>query len=135
MKIRRKFFSRFISLASLLLVLGALLATLGMQLLGDLKTYVQISLKNVHEATGYHITLDDIGWDIFSGTGIKVDNLVLFDADGNIPLIDCRRAHLRFELLPLFKARLIISRITLDEPHIRLHRNADGSWILPFLEQ
>jgi|GEM_PF-3094708 len=133
MKITRKFLSATASLACFLLILTALLATLGMQLLGDLKTYVQVSLKNVEEATGYHITLDDIGWDIISGTGVKIDNLVLFDADKKTVLFECSKTHIRFEFLPLFKARLIVSRIILDEPHIRMYRDAAGAWMLPLL--
>ena len=127
----RKFFSTGLSILCFLLILCALAATFGMQLLGDLKTYVQISLKNVEETTGYRITLDDIRWDIFEGTGIRVDNLVLYDAAGAIPLIDCRKAHIKFDILPLVKAKLIVSRITLDNPCITIHRDSKGLWKLP----
>ena len=47
----RKFFSTGLSILCFALILCALTATLGMQLLGDLKTYVQISLKNVEQTT------------------------------------------------------------------------------------
>ena len=127
----RKIFSTGLSILCFVLILCALGATFGLQLLGDLKTYVQISLKNVEEATGYRITLADIRWDIFEGTGIRVDNLILYDAAGSIPLIDCRKAHIKFDILPLVKAKLIVSSITLDNPCITIHRDSTGNWILP----
>ena len=127
----RKFFSTGLSILCFLLILCALAATFFMQLLGDLKTYVQISLRNVEETTGYRITLDDIRWDIFEGAGIRVDNLVLYDAAGATPLIDCRKAHIKFDILPLVKAKLIVSRITLDNPCITIHRDRKGLWKLP----
>ncbi len=127
----RKIFSAALSILCFVLILTALGATFGMQLLGDLKTYVQISLKNVEEATGYRITLADIRWDIFEGTGIRVDNLVLYDAAGSTPLIDCRKAHIKFDILPLVKAKLIVSSIILDNPCITIHRDSTGSWKLP----
>ncbi|MBN2107135.1 MAG: hypothetical protein JW832_06875, partial [Deltaproteobacteria bacterium] len=127
----RKFFSAGLSILFFALIICALAATLGMQLLGDLKTYVQISLKNVEQTTGYRITLDDIGWDIFEGTGIRVDTLVLYDAAGAIPLFECRKVHIKFDILPLFNAKLIVSRVLLDDPHFTFHRTGKGSWTLP----
>ncbi len=127
----RKFFSAGLSILCFALILCALAATLGMQLLGDLKTYVQISLKNVEQTTGYRITLDDIGWDIFEGTGIRIDNLVLYDAAGTTPLLECRKVHVKFDLLPLFNAKLIVSRVMLDDPHFTFHRSSSGNWKLP----
>jgi hypothetical protein len=129
----RKLFSTALSLLCFVLMLCALAATLGMHLLGDLKTYVQISLKNVEETTGYRITLADIGWDIFEGTGIRADNLVLYDAAGKVPVLECRTAHFKFDILPLVKAKLIISRIILDAPLITIHRDNKGAWTQPRL--
>ena len=129
----RKIFSAGISILCFVLILCALAATFGMQMLGDLKTYVQISLKNVEEITGSRITLDDIRWDVFEGSGIRVDNLVLYDAAGVTPLIDCRKAHIKFDILPLFRAKLIVSSITLDNPCITIHRDSTGKWTLPAL--
>ncbi len=127
----RKFFSAGLSILCFVLILVALAATLGMQLLGDLKTYVQISLRNVAETTGYRITIEDIRWDIFEGTGVRVDNLVLYDTAGTTPLLECRKVHIKFDILPLVKAKLIVSRVILDGPHVTVHRNNNGNWMLP----
>ncbi len=116
-----------------MLVSLALLATLGMQLLGDLRPYIQLSLDNIREATGYRITIDDISWNVYEAAGIRIDNLAVYEKDAGQPLFTCRNSLVKFDVLPLLSARVVISRLVLNEPCLSIRKTEKGRIDIPAL--
>jgi len=127
----RRFFSFILYVLVLLLILGALLATLASYVLKDLKYYTEATLKRFEARTGYTIQLDDINWSLARGAGLQIENLSIVDARSQTQLLKVRKVHVLSSLAPLLRKRISVSRFILDEPEIHVVRTAEGSWHLP----
>lgn len=68
--------------------------------------------------------------DIGMGGAIRIQDVSVGDGDTveGTPLVASREVVLRCRILPLLYRKVVIDRIVLREPHIRLERNAEGQF-------
>jgi AsmA protein len=60
--------------------------------------------------------------------GITAKDFTVKEKDGKSDFFHAKEFLLRYELLPLFQGRLIISKVILQEPFIRIERNRQGAF-------
>ena len=58
--------------------------------------------------------------------GISVTDFAIREADEKTDFVSCKDFVLKFKLLPLLSKRVIIDELRLDEPKVRIERNAEG---------
>lgn len=78
------------------------------------------------EALAREVTLGDVKIGLFSG--IRLDDLVIFEKDGDEPLIRADQAVLRYQFWPLLQGQVVVDEVRLENPRITLIRLADGSF-------
>ncbi len=78
------------------------------------------------KALGRQVTIGTIKVGLFSG--IVVHDFSVKEKDGKTNFVSARAFILRYDLLPLLQKKLAISELSLDQPTIRIHRKADGSF-------
>jgi len=107
----RKFFSFSLYVSSIMLILCAVIITVGSYLLKDLTYYTKLALMKIEEKTGYQVSLDDINWSIAKGAGIRIDNLRVVDTTRNLLIFSSRKVHILTALFPIFEGHFIISKV------------------------
>jgi uncharacterized protein involved in outer membrane biogenesis len=111
-------------------VLAALLAAAALSLNRIIDHERDRLLQQAHAALGRDIAADRISVHLWSGIGLRVDNLRVAD-DPRFATADFVRAAsviVRAKLLPLLRGRLEVGRIDLTQPQIQLIRNSAGEW-------
>lgn len=78
------------------------------------------------EALAREVTLGDVKIGLFSG--IRLDDLVIFEKAGDEPLIRADQAVLRYQFWPLLQGQVVVDEVRLENPRITLIRLADGSF-------
>ena len=78
------------------------------------------------EALAREVTLGDVKIGLFSG--IRLDDLVIFEKAGDEPLIRADQAVLRYQFWPLLQGQVVVDEVRLENPRITLIRFADGSF-------
>lgn len=78
------------------------------------------------EALAREVTLGDVKIGLFSG--IRLEDLVIFEKGGDEPLIRADQAVLRYQFWPLLQGRVVIDEVRLESPRLALIRLADGSF-------
>jgi|GEM_PF-5609374 len=73
-----------------------------------------------------HRTLQIGAIDIGLFSGIQLDHVVLFEADGTTEFVGVDQVVLRYRFLPLLLLRVEVDEIRLDQPRLRIERSVDG---------
>jgi uncharacterized protein involved in outer membrane biogenesis len=122
---------RLIWAAALLVVIAAvLLGAAALSLNRIIAREHDHLLQQAHAALGRDIAAGRISMHLWSGIGIRVDDLRVAD-DPRFGTADFARAAsviVRAKVLPLLRGRLEVGRIDLTQPHIQLIRNSAGEW-------
>lgn len=127
----RKLFSLFFYIVSSCCILFAVLAVFASFIIRDLTYYTQLTLKQLEENTGYHITIDNIDWSIAPGAGVRIDNLTVTESGASAPLLKCNKVNILTALFPLFRKRFVVSKIIFTDPRITFIRTSDAVWHSP----
>jgi uncharacterized protein involved in outer membrane biogenesis len=93
-------------------------------------------LPRLEETLGRQVVMADLEVGLLRGITFK--DFAVKEQDGAADFFRAREFVLRYELLPLFRGRLIVSRAVLSEPFIRIERNRQGQFnfeTLAFLEK
>lgn len=83
-------------------------------------------LPLVEQVLARDVTLGEVKIGLFSG--IRLDDLVIFEKGGDEPLIRADQAVLRYQFWPLLQGRVVIDEVRLEKPRLALIRLADGSF-------
>lgn len=83
-------------------------------------------LPLAEQALAREVKLGDVKIGLLSG--IRLDDLVIFEKEGDEPLIRADRALLRYQFWPLLKGQVVVDEVRLENPRITLIRLADGSF-------
>lgn len=83
-------------------------------------------LPLVEQALAREVTLGEVRIGLFSG--IRIDDLVIFEKEGAEALIRVDQAVLSYQLWPLLKGQVVVNEVRLENPRIALIRFADGSF-------
>lgn len=83
-------------------------------------------LPLVEQVLARDVTLGEVKIGLFSG--IRLDDLVIFEKGGDEPLIRADQAVLRYQFWPLLQGRVVIDEVRLENPRLALIRLADGSF-------
>ncbi len=83
-------------------------------------------LPLAEQALARQVKLGDVSIGLFSG--IHLDDLVIFEKEGNEPLFLADQAVLRYQFWPLLKGRVVVDEVRLEKPRFALIRLADGSF-------
>ena len=78
------------------------------------------------QALAREVTLGEVRIGLFSG--IRIDDLVIFEKEGDEALIRVDQAVLSYQLWPLLKGQVVVNEVRLENPRIALIRLADGSF-------
>jgi AsmA protein len=113
------------------LLLGVLIVALGLSTLVVLAR-VLITPERVRQTvvplveSTVHRSLELGSIDIGLLSGITLDHVVLFEADGKTEFVGVDQVVLRYRLLPLLLLRVEIDEIRLEHPRLRIERNPAG---------
>lgn len=81
-------------------------------------------VEPVEERLGRKIEIGAIEISLFSGIDIK--DIVVREKDPAREFASIDNFRLRYELLPLFRKRLVIKEVSIDKPSLKIFRNAQG---------
>lgn len=85
-----------------------------------------ILVPPAEKALGRQVTIGTIKVGLFSG--IVVHDLTVKEKDGKTNFLSAQAFVLHYHLLPLLQKKLEISELTLDQPSIRIYRDAAGHY-------
>lgn len=123
---------KFLKIAGILL--GALVLLIGLAAVilplvvdpNDFKPRIEAA---VEESTGRNLEIPgDIRLSVFPWLGVELGSVQLGDARGfgDKPFATVEGVQVRIKLLPLFTRQIEVGRVVIEQPRIRLLRNADG---------
>ncbi|OEU77386.1 MAG: hypothetical protein BA872_03935 [Desulfobacterales bacterium C00003060] len=114
-------------------ILVILLVLIGVVLIG-LTLFVHVYLTEdrvkalviprAEKALGRTVLIGGIDAGLFSG--ITVKDFTVKEMDGHTDFVSTKEFVLRYDLLPLLQKRIVVSRIDLDAPYVRILRDKDG---------
>jgi hypothetical protein len=76
-------------------------------------------VKNSKELIGRSLAVDKIRLNYLTGT-LRIDNLNLFESDGQTSFLSFKRLKVSIKYLPLFKNEFHVKYINLDEPYVEV---------------
>jgi hypothetical protein len=111
---------------ALLLVLGAVL----LPPLIHLNRYQRRIAASLSQSLGRPVEFSGVRLELLPRPGFAISNFAVEEAPGfgAEPMLVCSEVSASVRLLSLWRGRLEISRISLDEPSLNLERNAEGYW-------
>ncbi len=83
-------------------------------------------LPRVERALSRQVEIEQVDISLFSGIVLK--KIVVMERQGNDAFIAAEQMTLRYRFWPLFRMRVEIDEISIDNPQIRLERLADGTF-------
>jgi uncharacterized protein involved in outer membrane biogenesis len=81
-------------------------------------------IPRAEKALGRTVQIGGVDVGLFSG--ITVKDFTVKETDGHTDFISTKEFVLRYDLLPLLQKKIIVSKIHLDAPYVRVLRNKDG---------
>ncbi len=82
-------------------------------------------LPMAKEALQRDVALGDIEISIFSG--IVLHDLTVMDKEGTSPFVEAGTVVLRYRFWPLLKLKVVVDEVRLEQPVVRIVRQADGT--------
>jgi AsmA protein len=86
----------------------------------------QVLLPRVEKTLQRPVALGEVDFSLFSG--ILLNDLVIREKTGDEIFISADQVALRYQFWPLLKKRVVIDRIILEKPQIRIERFSDGTF-------
>ena len=83
-------------------------------------------IPEIEKALQRKVAIQDMDIGIFKGIDIK--ELSIKEADGVSDFVTCEHFVLKFKLLPLLSKNVVINRMILKKPDIRIRRNSDKTY-------
>ena len=83
-------------------------------------------LPMAKEALQRDVALGDIEISIFSG--IVLHDLTVMDKEGTSPFVEAGTVTLRYRFWPLLKLKVVVDEVRLEQPVLRVVRQADGTF-------
>ena len=120
---------RFLKILSVFLVVVVVLVLLLSFVVKSYLTEDRIKpfvIKKAEENLHRKVEIGNITVGLFKG--IVLNNLSIKEADGKTDFIKVKGFVLKYELLPLLSKRIVIKKIVIDEPYIRICRNKNGKF-------
>ena len=81
-------------------------------------------IPQAEKALGRTVQIGGIDIGLFSG--ITVKDFTVKETDGHTDFISTKEFVLRYDLLPLFQKKIVVSKVRLDAPYVRVSRDKDG---------
>ncbi len=86
----------------------------------------QVLLPRVEKTLQRPVALGEVEFSIFSG--ILLNDLVIRERTGDEIFVSADQVALRYQFWPLLQKRVVIDRVILEKPRIRIERLADGTF-------
>jgi len=86
-------------------------------------------LRAAGHALGRDVRAERVGLSLRGGLGVALETVAIGDDpafDATEPFLTARRLGMRLRLLPLLRSRLVVDRVVVDEPVVRLVRDRAG---------
>lgn len=83
-------------------------------------------LPKAQEALQRDVALGEIDISIFSG--IVLHDLRVMDKQGEVPFVAADAVELRYRFWPLLRLKVVVDEVRLEQPQVRIVRNADGTF-------
>jgi AsmA protein len=81
-------------------------------------------IPQAEKALGRTVQIAGIDVGLFSG--ITVKDFTVKELDGHTDFVSTKEFVLRYDLLPLLQKKIVVSKIRLDAPYVRVSRDKDG---------
>jgi uncharacterized protein involved in outer membrane biogenesis len=94
----------------------------------DLAYYAAGALQPLEDKTGFRILFDDIAWRFSFGINVTFKNLKIVHIATGTTVLASERNYILLRLFPLLRRQFIVSKIIIDNPHLEISRNQDGTW-------
>ncbi len=130
---------RLLKLLSVL-VLFIIIAIIALNL--AVKSYLKkdkiksLVVPKAEKALGRRVDIGDVSVSLFKGVTLK--EFVIKEQDGKTNFLKIKEFVLKYKILPLIKKRIVISKIKIDSPYVRIFRDSRGKFnyeTLRILEQ
>lgn len=83
-------------------------------------------IPQAEKALGRTVQIGGIDVGLFSG--ITVKDFTVKEADGHTDFVSTKEFVLRYDLLPLLQKKIVVSKVRLDAPYVRVSRDKDGQF-------
>ncbi len=81
-------------------------------------------IPQAEKALGRTVQIGGIDVGLFSG--ITVKDFTVKETDGHTDFVSTKEFVLRYDLLPLLQKKIVVSKVRLDAPYVRVSRDKDG---------
>lgn len=94
----------------------------------DVNRFRPLIVTKLQDAIGRHVELGALHRSWSGGLGLELQGLVIHDDPrfGTAPVLSVEKASARLRLLPLLRRKMEIASITLEQPVVRVVKNAAG---------
>lgn len=119
---------RHLLIALLLITLTA--AALILPPLINVNRYQRQIAASLAAGLGHTVQISGVHLELLPRPGVQIENFVVDSSNGFSaePILQCSSVTAAFRLTSLWRGRLEISRISLDEPSLNLERAGSGQW-------
>jgi uncharacterized protein involved in outer membrane biogenesis len=83
-------------------------------------------IPQAEKALGRTVQIGGIDVGLFSG--ITVKDFTVKEIDGHTDFVTTKEFVLRYDLLPLLQKKIVVSKVRLDAPYVRVFRDKDGQF-------
>lgn len=81
-------------------------------------------IPQAEKALGRTVRIGEVNVGLFSG--ITVKDFTVKEKDGHTDFVSTKEFVLRYDLLPLFQKKIVVSKVRLDTPYVQVSRDKDG---------
>ena len=128
--VRFKYLVVFLVLLLAFLILGLIVA---LPSLSDLDYVKRIALQQLEQQVGEPVQISEVRLRVFPRVQLELVNIVVGEGNSSSTLLSARRVIADIRLIPLLFRQVVLDRLIIEHPRLALHRDAAGSWIVPFL--
>lgn len=111
-------------------LIALLIAALVLPPLINISRYQHRIAASIAAGIGHPVEVSGITLQLLPRPGVQISNFVVDSTAGFSaePILQCSSVTAAFRLMSLWRGRLEIARISLDEPSLNLERAPDGQW-------
>ena len=117
---------KFLIVALLLIVVTAIALTVFIKIYVTPEKVKGLIISLAEESLNRKVSIGEIDINVLKGIGVK--DFVIKESDGKTDFLKCKDFVLKFKLMPLLSKRVIIDKLKIVSPSIRIERNKEGKY-------
>ena len=117
---------KFLIIALLLIVVTTIALAVFIKIYVTPEKVKELIVPLVEESLNRKVSIGEIDINVLKGIGLK--DFVIKESDQKTDFLKCKEFVLKFKLMPLLSKRVIIDKLKIVSPSIRIERNKEGKY-------